>query len=510
MAVVAPPSPREAMVRFAELTGVAAARAVAYVQVADGHNVPLDKAIASFLETGQPVDAARLAAARLAIGDPLPPKRPRLAGADDKVPSAAAAIAARTGPAASATASAGVIAVTAAVAEAPLVGRVIPEAEALAARGIPDGCETQLSGGSGPYRITRRGDVYTCTCPAWRNQKLGPYRTCKHVRELRGDEAERLRLVDAGHVPHLEVLRAGLAGGAASSGGGSGGAAAAKAAACVGGKNPHIEKGVMLAHNWDEGKVNPKGYLMSEKLDGMRAIWDAGGLWSRAGNSIAAPAYFLAALPKGVKLDGELFLGRGRFQDVMSVCRSGVPNETAWRRVRYVVFDAPSTAGGLAERLAAARAAIPESAAEVVRVHPQVVCEGVDHVYKELDRILALVPPAEGLMLAVPNKPHRGGRCNDILKVKKFHTDDAKVVGHKLGKGRLVGRLGALECRLRSGHRFDVGSGFSDADRDAYLMRYPVGTIVEFRYFEITDGGVPRFPTFLRVRPDLTAAEFPA
>jgi len=282
------------------------------------------------------------------------------------------------------------------------------------------------------------------------------------------------------------------------------------AAAAAKGKNKDIEKGVMLAHNWDEGKVNPKGYLMSEKLDGMRAIWHDGSLWSRAGNIIVAPAFFLAELPKGFKLDGELFLGRGRFSDVMSVCRCHCPNEAAWRNVRYIVFDAPAAKGGLTERLAAARAALGECAGAVVRVHPQVVCEGVEHVYKELDRILALDPPAEGLMLAASNKPHRGGRCNDILKVKKFHTQDAKVVGHKPGKGKHVGRLGALECRLRSGQRFDVGSGFSDADRDAYQANYPIGTIVEFRYFEITDAGVPRFPTFVRIRPDVDPSEFPA
>eukprot|EP00445_Apocalathium_hangoei_P075443 CAMPEP_0204169600 /NCGR_PEP_ID=MMETSP0361-20130328/41673_1 /ASSEMBLY_ACC=CAM_ASM_000343 /TAXON_ID=268821 /ORGANISM="Scrippsiella Hangoei, Strain SHTV-5" /LENGTH=496 /DNA_ID=CAMNT_0051127199 /DNA_START=152 /DNA_END=1643 /DNA_ORIENTATION=- len=496
MLSAAPPSPRESVVRFAELTGVSAATAIACLDRADEYSVPLGDAIAKFLETGEVVSSEdRAAAKRHAFASPggggssasasaaatsAAAKRPRLdfgsgGVASSSSSSASAAAAALFAPARSPPRAAAAAGVTAAGASAgdggaagvPGMGRIIPEAEARAAKGIPDGCETHFAGGSGPYKITRRGDIYTCACPAWRNQKLGPFRTCKHIKEL-------------------------------------------AAAAAAKGKNKDIEKGVMLAHNWDEGKVNPKGYLMSEKLDGMRAIWHDGSLWSRAGNIIVAPAFFLAELPKGFKLDGELFLGRGRFSDVMSVCRCHCPNEAAWRNVRYIVFDAPAAKGGLTERLAAARAALGECAGAVVRVHPQVVCEGVEHVYKELDRILALDPPAEGLMLAASNKPHRGGRCNDILKVKKFHTQDAKVVGHKPGKGKHVGRLGALECRLRSGQRFDVGSGFSDADRDAYQANYPIGTIVEFRYFEITDAGVPRFPTFVRIRPDVDPSEFPA
>ena len=53
---------------------------------------------------------------------------------------------------------------------------------------------------------------------------------------------------------------------------------------------------------------------MSEKLDGMRAVWDGTALYSRAGNPISMPASFAACLPPAFALDGELFLGRGRFQ----------------------------------------------------------------------------------------------------------------------------------------------------------------------------------------------------
>jgi DNA ligase-1 len=54
--------------------------------------------------------------------------------------------------------------------------------------------------------------------------------------------------------------------------------------------------------------------LMSEKLDGMRAVWDGEGLYSRTGKPVSAPPSFFEQLPPGFALDGELFLGRKRFQ----------------------------------------------------------------------------------------------------------------------------------------------------------------------------------------------------
>lgn len=284
---------------------------------------------------------------------------------------------------------------------------------------------------------------------------------------------------------------------------------ATTARAGLGPRNPSIESQVMLAQRWEAGKTDPTAYLMSEKLDGMRAIWDGTALFTRTGKPIAAPPYFTQALPVGVHLDGELFLGRGKFQNVVSVCRTKSADEARWRKVRYVIFDAPHAQGGIAERLNEARSALGTEVGDVAHVHSHIVCQGAEHVFEELARITALTPPGEGLMLAAPNRAHRGGRCTDILKVKIFHTEDAKVVEHKEGKGRHLGRLGALGCRLRSGSCFDLGSGFSDADREDHLRKYPVGTIVEFRYFELTEAGVPRFPTFARLRPDIDPSEFP-
>ena len=90
----------------------------------------------------------------------------------------------------------------------------------------------------------------------------------------------------------------------------------------------------MLAKNWDK-TMRPDGWWMSEKLDGVRAIWDGEHFRSRGGNIFHAPAWFKAGLP-ALPLDGELFVGRGKFNDAVSIVRSMTAD---WSPVRYLVFD---------------------------------------------------------------------------------------------------------------------------------------------------------------------------
>ena len=89
---------------------------------------------------------------------------------------------------------------------------------------------------------------------------------------------------------------------------------------------------------------------MSEKLDGVRAVWDGQVLRFRSGRVIVAPAWFLLALPK-LALDGELWIGRGTFDRLSGVVRQSEPDDMAWREVKYLVFDAPGHAAPFAERV---------------------------------------------------------------------------------------------------------------------------------------------------------------
>ena len=153
----------------------------------------------------------------------------------------------------------------------------------------------------------------------------------------------------------------------------------------------------ILAHVYDPARADPKGMWMSEKLDGVRACWTGDRLLTRTGKPIAAPASWLRRLPPAVALDGELTLGRGRFQDTVSVVRSKSGRDADWEAVRYCVFDAPAAGGPFSHRhdlvLAAARAKTDG----VVAAVQQEVCRGPEHLERELEAMLAA--GGEGLML---------------------------------------------------------------------------------------------------------------
>ena len=106
-------------------------------------------------------------------------------------------------------------------------------------------------------------------------------------------------------------------------------------------------------------------------------------------------------------------------------------------------------------------------------------------------------------MLRQPGSLYEARRSSTLLKVKRFHDAEATVLEHLPGAGRHKGRLGALAVQLPDGTNFSVGTGFSDAQRENPPS---IGSTITFRYQELTDGGVPRFPSFVRVRTDVPHA----
>jgi DNA ligase-1 len=324
-----------------------------------------------------------------------------------------------------------------------------------------DGEAVEMKGsGSRPYILKNSGGVYSCSCPAWRNQSTAiERRTCKHLRKLRGEEAEAAR------VGLPEVVRPATEGQAAA------------------GK---VGPPVLLAERWDNAQ-DLTGWWMSEKLDGVRAYWDGRSLISRLGNPFHAPDWFVAGLP-GVPLDGELWIGRKAFQRTVGVVRRQDQSDH-WKAVTFVAFDAPAVAGPFEVRLAFVRDHAERGNAAHLRAHDHVVCQGLPHLKDELARVEAL--GGEGLMLRQPGTGYEVGRSSTLLKVKSFRDDEARVVEHLAGAGRHKGRLGALLVELADGTRFAVGTGLSDAERGAPPL---IGSTISFRYQELSDGGVPRFP----------------
>jgi DNA ligase-1 len=328
-------------------------------------------------------------------------------------------------------------------------------------REIADGEVVEVQGSaSKPYQLKNTGGVYSCTCPAWRNQSLAlDLRSCKHLQAVRGDAAETAR------VGAVNVVRAV--------------------------KTPTSSQPVLLAQKY-EPTQDPTGWWMSEKLDGVRAYWDGSQLISRLGNPFHAPDWFIADLSTE-PLDGELWMGRGQFQQAVSVVRRQDKSDH-WRQITYQVFDAPGATGPFEARLAHLRQLLTSPHADVV---DHVACTGPTHLAAELLRVEAL--GGEGLMLRKPGSAYVAGRSSTLLKVKSFLDGEARVVGYTAGAGRHRGRVGALSAVLPDGTTFAVGTGLSDADREAPPA---IGSIIHFRYQELTDTSVPRFPSFIGERAD--------
>jgi DNA ligase-1 len=251
---------------------------------------------------------------------------------------------------------------------------------------------------------------------------------------------------------------------------------------------------VLLAERWDN-VTDLSGWWMSEKLDGIRAYWDGTQFISRLGNLFIAPEWFLQGLPKE-PLDGELWIARKAFQRTSGIVRRHDRTEL-WREVRYVVFDAPAHPGDFEGRLEFIQESIGREKPPFALAHPHELCRSLEHLRSELQRIEAL--GGEGLMLRQPRSKYEAGRSPTLLKVKNFLDAEARVVGHKAGAGRHEGRLGALTVEMADGTRFDVGTGFSDAERE---QPPPVGSLIGFRYQELSEGGVPRFPSYVGLRED--------
>ncbi|MFU2486304.1 DNA ligase [Thauera sp. WH-1] len=249
----------------------------------------------------------------------------------------------------------------------------------------------------------------------------------------------------------------------------------------------------MLALRYDES-IDPAAYWVSEKLDGVRAIWDGQRLRFRSGRELVAPAWFVAALP-ATALDGELWLGRRRFDELSGLIRREDPRDPAWRELRYMLFDQPQASGDFSARLHALRSTVATAGVPWLQMVAQQRVPDRAALQRLLDDTVA--GGGEGLMLHRADAHWQPGRSDALLKLTPWADAEARVVGYIPGKGRLQGKVGALLVEADDGRRFRLGSGLSDATR---AKPPALGALVTYRYRELTPAGQPRFPRFVRER----------
>lgn len=240
--------------------------------------------------------------------------------------------------------------------------------------------------------------------------------------------------------------------------------------------------------------IDPSRYLVSEKLDGVRAMWDGTQLRFRSGRPIHAPAWFTRGLPPQ-KLDGELWLARGQFERLSGIIRKTTPDDAEWRAVSYMLFELPEAAGTFSQRLEAMRQLVAQAGVAHLRVVEQVRIPDAAALKRHLDEVVQ--NGGEGLMLHRADAVYRAGRSDDLLKYKPWDDAEAVVIAHLPGTGKYSGKLGALLVQLPDGRRMRLGSGFSDTQRDSPP---DPGVTVTYRYRGLSAKGMPRFATFVRVR----------
>jgi DNA ligase-1 len=189
-----------------------------------------------------------------------------------------------------------------------------------------------------------------------------------------------------------------------------------------------------------------------------------------------------------VVLDGELWEGRGLFQQTVGKVRTQFNPD--WTGVEYVIFDLIAD-GPFEERLERLKALQLPSHARVLN---QVRCSSQRHLQELMISIIDM--GGEGIMLRLPGSLYEHKRSGSLLKVKEFQTEEAVVTGYEKGKGKYEGLVGALLCRFRE-KIIEIGTGLTDE-----LRQKPpaIDREITFKYFELTENGMPRFPVFLAMR----------
>jgi len=294
----------------------------------------------------------------------------------------------------------------------------------------------------------------------------------------------------------------------------------------------------MLGKPYEDQRVY--GWFVSEKLDGVRALWlphtkdvpwcdeIATGLWSRDGKVYHAPDWWINQLPN-VPLDGELWMDRKSFQSTVSVVRKNI-GDAGWRDVKFMAFDMPVKMEEGVIHFKNRDVKVHE-----MQLHPTITKPMIFRVANivlnrlennrnfevvrqvrltnpqdEIPELLRMVVDqgGEGLILRDPDSVWTQGRVNTLLKVKPVNYMEVIVTGYYYGEGKFDGMMGALEVNIPGTNRLFKLSGFTDEERYVPSNGYPKsraiyddskfknGSRILIEYRELTNDGIPKEARF--------------
>ena len=254
---------------------------------------------------------------------------------------------------------------------------------------------------------------------------------------------------------------------------------------------------------------NVSDWLASEKLDGVRAYWDGENLLSRQGKKLNAPLSFTKNFPK-FALDGELYAKELKFEEIQASVMGKLPDEKAWSRLKFHIFDVPEASGGLLTRLEILAKFLKNEPNQNLIIIKQIKMRDNAQFLKFAENIIA--KGGEGAVVREPNAPYERKRSKNALKFKKFKDAECEVIAVNKGSGKYANLAGSLTCKAlggkddkekasepKEGTIFKIGSGLSDKNRQEPPK---IGSIITYKFQNLTSNGKPRFPIFLRVRED--------
>lgn len=282
-----------------------------------------------------------------------------------------------------------------------------------------------------------------------------------------------------------------------------------------------------LEKNPDEEYFNKNrlhgNWYLSEKYDGIRAVWTGSKLITRAKREFAwVPKWFLDKLPKGFPLDGELIIHGASFGDFSSISIQKECDDALqkWNMINYMVFDTPLDNTPFFMRLELLKEKIKLIGDNQIKL---IEFTNVQDISKSFQSVLnpmfdkVIKQGGEGIMLVNQTSMYSfGKRSRMSLKYKKVHEGEAKVIDFKEGTGKYTGVLGKIKCRLPNGNEFLCGTGFNDLQRNNYKFKDQqlqtvgnlkgcphLGDTITYSCMEIIQKtGIPRMSVFKGIRAD--------
>lgn len=258
-------------------------------------------------------------------------------------------------------------------------------------------------------------------------------------------------------------------------------------------KAPTLPK-PLLAYEYSPEMITQwHDWYASEKYDGIRAIWTGSQLITRQGNILNPPLAFKRQLPD-FPIEGELWIGRGQFNQVMRTVLDKKPDQAAWSKIQFMVFDLPQSAEPFLQRYEYLKNWIEGRKHPQIQLVKQIQISEQTQLQQMLEQYVNA--GAEGLMLRHGHAVYVSGRDRSLLKLKMAQDAEAVVIGHQQGKGKYQDVLGSLLVVLPNGKQFKIGTGFSDEERKNPPQ---IGDKVTFEFNGLTVNGIPKFARFMRV-----------